>query len=130
MDARQPVVLIVDDEPAVMRLTRAVLRRAGFEVLVASSAIEAQAVCRDHAGPIDAALLDVTLPDLSGPELFVLLAQIRPELGVVFMGGYPGDLVGESGLAGAPFVQKPFNPGELVSRLREVLGARSGGLQL
>lgn len=120
---RPRVLLIVDDEPGVLRLAREVLRRAGFTVLGAHGATEAAELCRVHPGPIDAVLLDVILPEISGIELYPQLCEMRPELRVVFMGGYPSELVIGSKLTGAPFVQKPFQPRELVATIQSVLAA-------
>jgi len=116
-----PLVLVVDDEPGVVRLVREVLRRAGFDVLSAASAEQALSVVAHHAGTIDAALLDVMLPDTPGLELYPELSRLRPGLRVAFMGGYPSELVVGSKLAGVPFVPKPFDPRELVSIVRRLL---------
>lgn len=115
------VLLVVDDEPGVLRLARDVLSRAGFEVLTARGPDQARQACREHPGPIDLVVLDVILPDTPGLELFPQLAEIRPELKVLFIGGYPSELVVGSKLDGATFVQKPFQPSQLVDAVKRVL---------
>lgn len=119
------MVLVVDDEPGVLRLAREVLMRAGFEVLTARRADAAEAICREHEGPIDLVVMDVILPDDSGLELFPTLRGLRPNLQVVFMGGYPSELVIGCKVQGAVFVQKPFQPAELSEAVQSVLAGRT-----
>ena len=118
------VLLVVDDEPGVLRLAKEVLARAGFDVLAARSPEQATNLCREHPGPIHLVLLDVILPDTPGLELFPQLSELRPDLKVVFMGGYPSELVVGCKLDGAVFVQKPFQPQALVDVVQKVLAGR------
>lgn len=117
------VLLIVDDEPGVLRLARDVLSRAGYHVLTARGPDQALQTCREHDGTIHLVLLDVILPDTPGLELFPLLSELRPTLKVVFMGGYPSELVIGSKMEGATFVQKPFQPSQLVDAVKRALSS-------
>lgn len=117
------VLLIVDDEPGVLRLAKDVLTRAGYDVLTARGAEQALQACREHDGTIHLVLLDVILPDTPGLELFPQLSELRPALKVVFMGGYPSELVIGSKLEGATFVQKPFQPAQLVDAVKRALSS-------
>jgi hypothetical protein len=62
-------VLLVEDEPAVMRVTRRFLERLGYHVLAASSAAEALQLAASHADGVDLLLTDVIMPELSGGDL-------------------------------------------------------------
>lgn len=121
MEDRRTVILVVDDEPGVLKLTRSVLARAGYEVLAAPTAKDAREICGTYDGRIDAAILDIIMPDEQGLELCPELLVMRPDMKVMFMGGYPSELVVGSKRAGAPFIQKPFDPAGLVERVRALL---------
>lgn len=119
---RRPVVLVVDDEPGVLRLVKGLLERAGYDVLPAADPDAAYRAVRDHDGRIDVLLIDIMLPGTPGLELAPLLIEMRPDMKVLFMGGYPSELVVETKQAGAPFVQKPFDPHALVERVKALVG--------
>src|ERR1043166_9157580 len=108
------VVLIVDDEPGVLRLACQILERAGYQVLRAGTGEDALKICAEHAGHIDAVLLDVMLPDMPGLELAPQIRDALPDAALMFMGGYPSELVVGSKQVNAPFLQKPFQPQMLV----------------
>ena len=114
-------VLLAEDERSVRTLARRILERAGYTVIEASSAAEAEA--RAATMPVMHLLLtDVMMPGGTGPELFRQLASTRPELRVLFMSGYAEhDLLDRAAVAGAPFLRKPFTVDGLLSRVREIL---------
>lgn len=116
-------VLVVEDEDLVRELARGILERGGYHVLEAASVEEAISIGRDHPGPVHLMLCDVVLPRQSGPEIFDALSLGRPEMRVLFMSGYPLELIDRRGLlpAGLPFIQKPFSPDELSEQIREIL---------
>ncbi|MEN6607852.1 MAG: hybrid sensor histidine kinase/response regulator, partial [Bryobacteraceae bacterium] len=79
-------------------------------------------IAERHAGPIQLLLTDIVLAKGNGRELAEYVAPLRPETKVLFMSGYPGQTqVPANGLA---FLQKPFTPGALRQKLREVLDSR------
>jgi two-component system cell cycle sensor histidine kinase/response regulator CckA len=119
---RRPVVLVVDDEPGVLRLVKGLLERAGFAVLAATDADAAYLAVKDHDGRIDMLLIDIMLPGTPGLELAPMLIAMRPDMKLLFMGGYPSELVVGMKQAGAPFVQKPFDPRALVERVKSLIG--------
>ncbi len=113
-------VLLADDNPHLVLLYRAVLEDAGFEVVSASSGIAAISAAQGQA--IDAAVLDVLMPGVSGDAIAERLRLDQPGLPVLLM---TGDY-GEQFVAGSPVpvLRKPFPPEELV---RAVRGLVSGG---
>ncbi len=116
-------VLIVEDEPAVRRLTRKFLEISGYQVVEAVDVAEAISATKDHTGSIDLLLTDVIMPDLSGPELAKRLRKIKPDLKVLYMSGYPGEFIARHGVSGAEmgYLQKPFSQEALAGKMREVL---------
>jgi len=119
-------VLVVEDEPAVLSLSRRALEAQGYLVLAASDAAAALRVVERHGGMIHLLLTDVVMPGLSGRELADQLTGQRPGIRVLYMSGYPGDAVVQHGTlpAGSAFLQKPFSPDGLARKVRDVLDAR------
>src|SRR5438552_795961 len=118
-------VLVVDDEPAVLSLSRRALEAQGYVVLAASDPAAALRVVERHGGTIHMLVTDVVMPGLSGPELADKLAAQRPGIRVLYMSGYPGDAVVQHGglPAGSAFLQKPFSADTLARKVRDVLDA-------
>jgi len=119
-------VLVIDDEPAVRRVIRAILERMGFEVLEASDGAVGVEVFEQQRERINLTLLDLTMPKLDGEETFRQLRLIEPDVRVLLMSGYnaqnvTSQFVGK-GLAG--FVQKPFRADELEAQVLAVLDRR------
>jgi CheY-like chemotaxis protein len=102
------------------------LAAQGYAILEAENGAEALEVLARADGPVDLVLTDVVMPILNGRELGERLAAERPRLRVLFMSGYTDDDVVRRGLLepGAPFLQKPFTPGDLARKVREVLDRR------
>jgi PAS domain S-box-containing protein len=120
-------ILLVEDEEVVRRLIREILERSGYRVLEAPDGAGALEVASGQAQAIDLLLTDVVMPKMKGPELAERLATISPGAKVLFMSGYTDDRIVEDGALtpGTAFLQKPFNPGGLAQKVREVLDASS-----
>ena len=118
-------VLVVEDEAAVLSLTRRALEAQGYVVLAASDAAAALRVVERHGGTIHVLVTDVVMPGLSGRELADKLAAQRPGIRVLYMSGYPGDAVVQHGglPPGSAFLQKPFSGDTLARKVRDVLDA-------
>lgn len=117
-------ILLVDDEPQVVTLVRAMLSRDGYKVFGAGDAEEAFQIAQDAATPIDLLLTDIVMPELNGRELADRLKAIRPGLKVLYMSGFMKEAIlkyyGIS-ITGIPFLQKPFTRETLCRKMREVL---------
>jgi two-component system, OmpR family, catabolic regulation response regulator CreB len=117
----RPLILIVEDEPAIADTLVYALRTEGFEPAWCSTG----AAALEQAGQRRPALavLDVGLPDVNGFELFKRLAEKVPDLPVIFLTARSGEIDRVVGLElGADdYIAKPFSPRELVARVRTVL---------
>lgn len=120
------VVLVVDDEPVVLRLAKAALGQAGYTVLLASDGREALEIFREEADRIAVVLLDLTMPVLSGEETFEKLKQLRPSVDVILTSGY-SEAEATQRFAGKPlagFIQKPYSSRALAEKVTSVLSTR------
>lgn len=116
-------ILVIEDEPEVRQLVRAALERAGYEVMEASGAQEAETLIARVAARLDLVIADVLIPGGSGPELLRRLMEVRPSIRAIFMSGYPDDSMVAAATAGlgAAFIQKPFTIDGLIGAVRDVL---------
>jgi two-component system, cell cycle sensor histidine kinase and response regulator CckA len=119
-------ILLVEDEARVRKLIVDVLTARGYRVLEATRGEEAIKLCKTHQGEIDLAVVDVVMPELSGPELVRQIAPLRPGARVLYISGYTDEAIVHHGIpeSGAAFLQKPFLPDALARKVREVLDAR------
>ncbi|HXZ35851.1 MAG TPA: PAS domain S-box protein [Thermodesulfobacteriota bacterium] len=122
-------VLLVEDEEAVRSMVSKVLQNKGYRVLEASHGNEALEVCDKFEGPIHLMVTDVIMPQMSGRELAERLALVRPEMGVLYMSGYPDNTIVQHGVLepGTAFLQKPFTISALELKVREILDSGPPG---
>ena len=123
-------ILVVDDDAMVRTVARRLLESFGLTVVEATGGAEAITMFVDEAETIDGILLDLTMPDVGGAQVFRAVRAIRPDVPVVLMSGYHEDEASAAfdgqGLAG--FVQKPFTPADLSRRMRVALGSSTAEL--
>jgi two-component system, cell cycle sensor histidine kinase and response regulator CckA len=115
-------LLVVEDDDAVRDLTGRILRRRGHEVLSARSGEEALSVMRGRAD-VRLVVADILMPGMTGLELGSRLREQRPDLPILYTSGYAaGSLHDASQLGpGTDFMEKPFGPDELLSRIDRLL---------
>jgi CheY-like chemotaxis protein len=121
-------VLIAEDDPAVRRVAERILSSAGYAIQSAGRGSEALELLDDPQSSFDLLLADVVMPGMRGDDLARRAVAMRPGLNVLFMSGYsdqapPRDLGPTSGATG--FIDKPFDAGTLLERVRELLQATS-----
>jgi two-component system, cell cycle sensor histidine kinase and response regulator CckA len=119
-------VLLVEDEDLVRRATARVLRRSGYQVLMANDGQHALELAAAHSGTIDLLLSDVVMPILSGPALAARMLAERPKLRVLLVSGYSSDAVLDPD---APdprisFLGKPYDDAKLAEAVASVLDRR------
>jgi DNA-binding NtrC family response regulator len=81
-------------------------------------------LAQDNAATIDLLLTDVVMPEMSGKELFMRIAEIRPGIRALFMSGYAANIIAQRGVLDADvnFIQKPFSLESLSQKIRQILG--------
>jgi DNA-binding response OmpR family regulator len=123
-EAPRGCVLFVDDEPAVLNVGQRFLTMSGFEVIGAESAVVALQHFSERGDHIDVAILDVSMPDLSGPELLRRMRETHPNIQALMTSGYARrDLEGiEEPVA---FLQKPYKLKQLVEAVHALLAGES-----
>jgi PAS domain S-box-containing protein len=120
--AGRETVLLVDDEEMIRKLGGAILRRYGYEVLLAEDGQRAVEVYRDQHARIDLVILDLTMPRLSGRDAFRRLLEVNPAVRVLFASGYSAEQLTDADQRKAlGFVNKPYRPEELARVVRTVL---------
>jgi two-component system, OmpR family, KDP operon response regulator KdpE len=118
-------ILIVEDEPELVRALRINLRARQYNVLTAATGREALTVAASH--PPDAIILDLGLPDIDGTEVIVALREWYHAPIIVLSGRTsPGDKIGALDVGADDYVTKPFAMAELLARLRAALRRDDG----
>jgi signal transduction histidine kinase/CheY-like chemotaxis protein len=122
-------VLVIDDEPIVRSVIQRSLRRLGLDVLTAGGGSEGVALVEAHRD-LDLVILDMSMPDLGGPETFVRIRAREPDLQVLIASGYALDRDAQHMLANGAvgFLEKPFNAAALADAVRPWLGLRGKSL--
>ncbi len=117
-------ILLVEDQPKLRELAKLVLQGQGYRVLEAPDGDEALQICLKNKEPIHLILTDVVMPGgTSGRELVERVKSLLPETKVIYMSGYTDDVIVRHGVLDASinFLQKPFAPNILLTKIREVL---------
>jgi CheY-like chemotaxis protein len=116
-------VLLVEDEAAILRLTRKILENAGYKVLTADTPSRALVLAGEHAAEIVLLLTDVVMPEMNGKDLANQLKTIIPQLKCLFMSGYTASVIAGRGVLdeGTHFIQKPFSAEGLAVKVREAI---------
>ena len=113
-----PIVLLVEDEPAVRGLFAMCLRKDGYFVMEASNGAEALNIV-EQTGRVDLVVTDVVMPIMKGTELAHRLREKFPTLRFIFVSGY---VVHDELGPNAELLQKPFLKGDLLKRVVAILG--------
>ncbi|HWQ14265.1 MAG TPA: ATP-binding protein [Roseiflexaceae bacterium] len=113
--ASKRTVLVIDDEPGVRQIAARLLERQGYAVLAAGDGHTGVEIARAHPGPVAAALVDWTMPGMSGADVARALAAARPDIRIVIMSGYNAEEIRKhlDPAMVAGFLQKPFRPQDL-----------------
>ena len=108
--SRPVSIVLVEDDPILLRLTRQMLEEQGHTVFAMGDSKRALQHAHSKPESIDVLLTDMVMPGMSGPELATQLVALRPDVKVVYMSGYTGELIarGELLKPGVTFLEKPF----------------------
>ncbi|MGO9534015.1 MAG: response regulator [Syntrophobacteraceae bacterium] len=116
-------ILLVEDDEAILKLTKSILEKLGYTVLAARTPVHAIHFVEEHRGDLHLLITDVVMPEMNGRELAKQLGAIRPNLKCVYMSGYTADVIAHRGIVdeGVNFIQKPFGCDDFAARVRQVL---------
>jgi CheY-like chemotaxis protein len=116
-------ILLVEDDSTVRTLAERILKKCGYEVLVACEGAEALTIASDSRTMIDVVVTDFVMPGMNGRQLVEKLLELRPEIASLLMSGYNDDKTLHRGVqdGDTPFLQKPFSPDQLARKVRSVL---------
>jgi PAS domain S-box-containing protein len=116
-------ILIVEDEVAILNLSRAMLERLGYTLLTASTVNEAMRLAEEHSGEIHLLITDVIMPEMNGRDLADQMHTLYPDIKILFMSGYTANVIAHHGVLDEEvrFIQKPFSIEELAAKVREAL---------
>lgn len=119
----EATILLVEDEPNILLVTRKVLERMGCRVIATEDPGKALEWARLHPGRIDLLLSDVIMPGMDGSELAARITETHPGLRCLWMSGYTSDLMAQRqiGLDGRNFLPKPFSADQLATAVRRAL---------
>lgn len=119
----QEIILLVEDEPSILKLTKMMLEKYGYKVLAANTPGQALYIAREWSGDINLLITDVVMPEMNGRDLAKNLISLYPNIKRLFMSGYTADIIAHHGVVdeGVYFIQKPFSTKELLDKVRGVL---------
>lgn len=119
----QETILLVEDEPSLLKLTSNMLNKLGYNILSASTPKEAIRLMEEAGHPIHLLLTDVVMPEMNGRDLAKILLAKRPAIKPLFMSGYTSNVIAHHGVLdeGVDFIAKPFVLAELGEKIRAVL---------
>ena len=116
-------ILLVEDDEAVLNLSKTILEELGYTLLAAQTPRQAIDLVEGHPGDIHLLITDVVMPEMNGRELLDRLRAIRPGFKCLYMSGYTADVITHKGLLdeGINFIQKPFLSDDFAAKVRRVL---------
>lgn len=118
-------ILLVDDEPGILKMAARMLESAGYRVMSAATGREAIALLNQTPDVVDLMITDVIMPAVMGPDLANAVRKQCPTLKVIFTSG-ESDGTDTGGLGpGTPFLAKPYSKAELLRRVRQVLDGQA-----
>jgi DNA-binding NtrC family response regulator len=116
-------VLVVEDEPAILKMGTMMLERLGYRVLAAGTPGEAIGLAEEHVSEIHLLITDVVMPEMNGRDLAERMQAFYPGMKILFMSGYTASVIAHRGVLdeGVNFMQKPFSMKDLAVKVREAL---------
>lgn len=116
-------ILVVEDEPSILKMTKKMLEQRGYTVIPASRPSEAISLSRNTGADIHLVITDVIMPEMNGRDLLKHLKQSVPELKCLFMSGYTANVIAHHGVLDddVDFIQKPFTTNGLAAKVRSIL---------
>lgn len=127
-EGRGEKVLLVEDDEDILAISKTMLEKLGYEVLIAKTPKEAIEQAKDGTNGIKLLLTDVIMPKMNGRDLAAKVRTLCPDMKCLFMSGYSADIISQDGVMeeGLHFLKKPFSMAQLSAKLRDALGDNQG----
>jgi len=116
-------ILVVDDEPIILRFATSVFSYAGFQSLVAANGVEGFQMYVAHQQEISLVFTDIVMPGGGGFEMAQNILSVNPAARILMMSGYSNAAREMQARRKFPFIRKPFLREDLLRKIRQVLGA-------
>jgi two-component system cell cycle sensor histidine kinase/response regulator CckA len=123
-DPNGRLVLVVDDEPMILRAIAVALTRAGFRVIVAENGAAGLETFLVEPDLIDVVLTDMVMPLMDGHAMVQEIRKVRPTIPVLFMSAYPQKVMNAIHGPMFPLIRKPFPMADLIRAMTEILDYR------
>ncbi|MGM0611802.1 MAG: PAS domain S-box protein [Thermodesulfobacteriota bacterium] len=123
MPTGSETVLLVEDEPAILKMGRGLLEKLGYTVVTAEKPDDALRFAEEYEGKIHLLITDVIMPEMNGCDLAAKLSECSPGLKSIYMSGYTADVIAHHGVLekGVHFIQKPFSIQDLAVKVRKAI---------
>ncbi|MDA8134171.1 MAG: response regulator [Desulfobacteraceae bacterium] len=116
-------ILLVEDEPSILKMATMMLQRMGYMVLPADSPKRALELAESYSEKIHLLITDVIMPEMNGRTLARQIISLHPDIKCLFMSGYTANVIAHHGVLekGVYFIQKPFSREGLAGKIKEAL---------
>ncbi len=123
-------ILLVEDEPTILKMTTTMLQHLGYNVMAANTPGKAISLVEKFTPEIHLLMTDVIMPEMNGRDLAERLMTNKKGMRCLYMSGYTYDIIANQGILveGTHFIQKPFSKNELAIKIREVLNTEKGNI--
>ncbi len=120
------MLLLIEDDESVRKVTKTMLEGLGYEVLEAVKGDQAIELFRENKEQVQLVISDMIMPGLTARDVHKELQSIRPDIKILFISGYTADVLERKGLEKEKthFISKPLRPDALSKKIREVLEGR------
>lgn len=119
-----PTILIIEDEADIRELLEIVLKKENFNVIIAKNGQEGLLTFKKIKNNVDIIVLDLTLPDLNGEELFNLFIDLNPEIDIIISTGVSPNILPQKVIKNAArLLKKPYSLDEFIATIKEILVA-------
>jgi two-component system cell cycle sensor histidine kinase/response regulator CckA len=120
------IVLVIDDEPMILRAASVALAGIGLRVIVAEDGHAGWEAFTNYQDEICLVLTDIVMPVVNGLVLAERIREVKPDMKILLMSGYSDKALEVEGRLNYAFIRKPFLPADLIRRISGMLGCTAG----
>lgn len=123
VESGNETILLVEDEPAILNMTRRILEKLGYTVVTANTPGKAIHLASSHSDEIHLLLTDVIMPEMNGRDMARKILSFHPKIKRLFMSGYTANVIAHQGILEEEvnFIHKPFSKHDLALKIRQIL---------